>query len=816
MIGTKIPRHSLVVLMLVTSITIVMLSMFYAHYRLLADELIQVSATEHSRFVQETLESRAGARLDSIADDIIASIDAGEPAGAEAVLDHALTTDETLTGLRFSSNVAGAAAAGLMPGLAPAESPGWKDSQLVMTYPVTRGARDFGALTGSFEFAELQAESQAFTRELDTRQAEMRRSSYGLIVAGMVLTLVLCAAVIGWIVRNQRARIRNLTIQARKFRDADYGEPLPEAGDDAIGELARSFNDMRDRLRATTISRNYLDSILSGMNEAIIVTAGDGSIVTINRATSLLLGYEESELVGKTLDYIADEEKSAEFIGGALTKVPKDAFFNTKHGESIPVSYTCSALGGRRGTSSQRIYAAQNVTERQRVEKRMRYLARIDALTKIPNRMQFQHLLQRAIAGARRAGESLCLLYVDIDHFKEVNDTFGHLAGDDTLETVAERLAAALPKGTVIGRLAGDEFAAIVAGVGPDAEGIAKTDKLARSMLDRLAAPFYVQSHEVFMTASVGIAYYPENAPNVIDLIRNADAALYNAKRNGGNAHAYYVPSMNAAKVERLMTKSKLKRAFERDELLVHYQPKYNLETGEISGAEALVRWELPERGIILPAGFIPVAEETHLIIEVGEWVLDKVCEDLRFWQRSVRSPGRVSVNLSLKQLRQPSFIERINAVLGSHDVSPTSLELEITETTLMENPERTIRLLDQLYALGLHFAIDDFGTGYSSLSALQQFPISTLKIDQSFIRDLATSPDDATLVSTIVQMGRNLHMDVVAEGVENADQLRLLQRFGCSFAQGLLFGDPMSSDSYLELLLAQAEGTDERAVLFG
>jgi len=249
--------------------------------------------------------------------------------------------------------------------------------------------------------------------------------------------------------------------------------------------------------------------------------------------------------------------------------------------------------------------------------------------------------------------------------------------------------------------------------------------------------------------------------------------------------------------------------------LLVHYQPKYNLETVEVIGAEALVRWELPERGIILPSDFIPIAEESNLIIEIGEWVLDRVCEDFRYWQRSVSSAGRVSVNLSLKQLRQPNFIKRINSILRSYQVSPTSLELEITETTLMEDPERTIKLLDELYALGLHLAIDDFGTGYSSLSALQQFPISTLKIDKSFVQDMAVSTDDATIVGTIIHMGRNLNMDVVAEGVESEEQLNLLQEMECTYVQGLLFGDPMSSDNYLELLLSQAEGTDKYRALF-
>jgi EAL domain-containing protein (putative c-di-GMP-specific phosphodiesterase class I) len=272
---------------------------------------------------------------------------------------------------------------------------------------------------------------------------------------------------------------------------------------------------------------------------------------------------------------------------------------------------------------------------------------------------------------------------------------------------------------------------------------------------------------------------------------------------------------MNEAAVERLMTKSKLKRAFERDELLVHYQPKYNIKTGEIIGAEALVRWELPERGIILPSDFIPIAEETHLIIDIGEWVLDRVCEDFRFWQRSVSNAGRISVNLSLKQLKQPNFINRISAILRSYELSPTSLELEITETTLMEDPARTIKLLDELYSLGLHLAIDDFGTGYSSLSALQQFPINTLKIDQSFVRDIAVNADDATIVGTIIHMGRSLQMDVVAEGVETEEQLAFLQTLDCTYVQGLLFGEPMSSDNFLELLLAQAEGTDSHRALF-
>ena len=815
MVGSRIPRYLLFVLLLGTAVATIMLSMFYGQYRWLANEITTTSSAKHEAFLLDSYERLVRAQLHAVAEEFAADLDSNDPAQVSNLLNRALIEDDSLRGLRFVSDRMGVHQTGNVPDFDADASATWFSDGLVLSYPVVRNDEQLGMLIGSFGLQELRAESQTFSAGLLSKESQSRRVSYLWIGAGTLATLSLCLGVVWLIIRKHTARIHELREQAEKFSGAEFGEALPHTQGDALGELAAVFNDMRERLRSTTISRDYVDSIFAGMNEAIVVTSIDGVIKRINRATTILLGYEEDELVGASIDFIVNKSKSATLVDDGTSGVPQEAFFESKFGETIPVSYTCSVVAGEGGVSEDRIYAAQNITERKRTEQRIRYLARIDSLTKIPNRMQFQHLLQRAIARARRAAEPLCLFYIDVDQFKQINDTFGHLAGDATLETVAERLSAALPDKSLIGRLAGDEFAVIVSGLGPDSGEERKTAALARALLDRLADPFFVQGHEVFMTASMGIAYFPKDATNVIDLIRNADAALYTSKKVGGDVFTYYRPQMNEAAVERLMTKSKLKRAFERDELLVHYQPKYNLLTGEVFGAEALVRWELPERGLILPSDFIPIAEETGLIIDIGEWVLDKVCEDFRIWQRSTTSPGRVSVNLSLKQLRQPNFISRINSILRGHEVSPTSLELEITETTLMENPERTIKLLDQLYALGLHLAIDDFGTGYSSLSALQQFPISTLKIDKSFVRDVAINPDDATIVGTIVQMGRNLNMDVVAEGVETEDQLNFLQRLNCTYVQGLLFGDPMSSDNYLELLLAQAEGTDSYRALF-
>ena len=814
MIGSRIPRFFFYATALGVVVAGIMLSMFYGQYRWLANQIVATSYEDHRTLLEASFERRMRAELHAIANELPIDSSA-RPDAVRSVLSQAMSATPELNGIRYTSSADESWMNGSYPQVNYTAETIWRNEQVLITYPVIRDQKEIGHVSGAFSLANLQADLVNFSEQVQTKENESRRVSYLWIGGGTIAVLLLCGVVVWVLVLEQTNRIRQLKAQAEKFRDADFGEPLPAGRGDELGKLATVFNDMRDKLRTTTHSRDYVDSILSGMNEAIIVTGSDGQIQRINTATTHLLGYEEDELVGTSIDFVIDTKKSRSLASDEPSRLPREAIFQSRYGESIPVSYTCSIVDNNGIGESNRIYAAQNITERRRAEKRIRYLARIDPLTKIPNRMQFQHLLQRGIAKARRASQPLCLFYIDIDHFKDINDTFGHLAGDTTLETVAERLSSALPDDSVIGRLAGDEFAVIIRGLGPDKVGLDKTKALAQKLLNRLADPFFVQGHEVFMTASLGIAYYPKDAPNVIDLIRNADAALYSAKKNGGNESSFYVPAMNEASVERLMTKSRLKRAFERDELLVHYQPKYNLETGEVFGAEALVRWELPDRGLILPSDFIPLAEETSLIIEIGEWVLDKVCEDFRVWQRSVSSPGRVSVNLSLKQLKQLNFIKRINSILRGHEVSPTSLELEITETTLMENPERTIKLLDQLYGLGLHLAIDDFGTGYSSLSALQHFPISTLKIDKSFVRHVVTSPDDATIVDPSVQMGRNLNMDVVAEGIEDEGQLNFLQKLGCTYVQGLLFGDPMSADNYLELLLAQAEGTDTHRALF-
>ncbi|HVY83325.1 MAG TPA: EAL domain-containing protein, partial [Steroidobacteraceae bacterium] len=630
-----------------------------------------------------------------------------------------------------------------------------------------------------------------------------------LVAGGLGLLGAILGAWLGWRAgRKLEQPIVQLIRSADRIGQGDYTRPLDVVRKDELGELQQALERMRAKLRQTTINKNYMTSVLNSMTDAVFVSSPDGVIKTANAAACKMLGYAEEEILGRHISAMLDERERQSFDLLQAAQETRETVVRTRNGQTIPVSLTGSQIASDDPQFQGNIFVARNITDRKRAERRIRYLARYDALTKVPNRMQFHHLLQQAIARGLRSGQSVALLYLDMDRFKEVNDTFGHGSGDRVLEVLAERLTRALPKDTIIGRLAGDEFALFVDGLPSESDNRGPIAHLARSILTDVARAFQLNQHEVFLTASIGIAFCPRDAENVIDLIRNADAAMYYSKQNGGNTFAFYSPEMNAAAVERLMLKSKLRRALERDELVIAYQPKVDLRTGRIIGAEALLRWRLPGHGDIPPAQFIPLAEETNLILDIGEWVLNRVCLDYRHMQAEVGDPGRISLNLSLKQLRQASFILRCRSVFRRHGVSPTSFELEITETTLMADAKRTVRLLDELYAMGLHLSIDDFGTGYSSLSALQQFPIGTLKIDQSFVRDVSEDAGDATIVRTIIDMGRSLGMDVVAEGVESQRHLEFLRRHNCYYAQGKLFGEPCTGEELLALLARQASGT--------
>jgi diguanylate cyclase (GGDEF)-like protein/PAS domain S-box-containing protein len=674
---------------------------------------------------------------------------------------------------------------------------------------LTEGEEERSVRTAMAEAAELQATDPAAALAVMQRQDEhLLADVYSGRITLVILTGFALTLLAGWITSRLTARIdRGIASVVRSAELIGAGQQDNAVTASGVADLAAiedALERMRQALASTTISRNYLGVLLNSMSDAVLVTQPDGRVRTANRAAEQLLGYEHGGLAGLELASLVADAHRAAFDPSRAHAAPGETVVSTARGQTIPVSVTASAISSDDPDFRGSIFVMRDITDRKRAERRIRYLARFDALTKMPNRMQFQHLLHQAITRALRQGRSLVLLYLDVDNFKEINDNFGHEAGDRVLETLSERLGRILPGESVVGRLAGDEFAVFAETTDGAHEQAAS---LARLLLTEIAKPQHVAGHDLEVTVSIGIASCPTDGDNVIDLIRNGDAAMYHAKRAGRNCHVFYAPEMNAAAVERLLLKGKLRRALARDEFMLRYQPKVELASGLVVGSEALLRWQLPGHGEIAPAQFIPLAEESRLILDIGAWVLNQVCSDYAAWQRRVADPGLVAINLSLKELSQASFIPRCRSVFEKHGVSPGRVELEITETTLMLDAERTLPLLDELRAMGVHLSIDDFGTGYSSLSALQQFPIGTLKIDQSFVRNAATDPDDATIVRTIIEMGRSLRLQVLAEGIETEEQRAFLLKSGCQYGQGRLFGEPMTADDFLETMLRQATG---------
>jgi diguanylate cyclase (GGDEF)-like protein len=436
-------------------------------------------------------------------------------------------------------------------------------------------------------------------------------------------------------------------------------------------------------------------------------------------------------------------------------------------------------------------------------EARLAYLAQFDPLTGLPNRALLADRFSQMIVQAKRHGSPLAVLFIDLDQFKAVNDTLGHAGGDGLLREVAARLQSAVRTGDTVARISGDEFAIVVADlVRPEDAAL-----VAQKVIDYLADPVQIDGSEVFVTASVGIAAFPSDGANAEALIGAADAAMYRAKQVGRNAYQFFTAEINQRSRARVQLGSELRRALEREEFTLFYQPKYRLASREPSGAEALLRWKHPERGMVPPAEFIPVLEETGLIVPVSEWVIQRACEDLKAW-RGAGCDMPVSVNLSARQFRQVNLHERIKALVGSTGVDPRLVELEITESHLMQDPDHAILVMRALCEVGMRIAVDDFGTGYSSLAYLTRFPISALKIDRSFVRDMSRDTSDATIVRTIVEMAHSLGFTVIAEGVETEEQATLLQRLRCEQAQGYFFALPMPPEELMRVCAPRSAQT--------
>ncbi|HEX8492471.1 MAG TPA: EAL domain-containing protein [Pyrinomonadaceae bacterium] len=534
----------------------------------------------------------------------------------------------------------------------------------------------------------------------------------------------------------------------------------------------------------------------------------EGRWLQVNHSLCEIVGYSEEELLEmegfQTITHPDDLGPHLAHVGQLLES--KTADYQTeeryihKDGQEVWVFLSVSKIRNARTASTRLIFQIQDITDRKQAEQQLLHDAFHDVLTGLPNRALFVDRLRQALGRSKRLGShKFAVLFLDLDRFKLINDSLGHMVGDQLLIGIARRLETCLRPGDTVARLGGDEFTILLEEINDTSEAL----RVAQRVEKELSLPFNLGGHEVFTSVSIGIAPSETGYERPDDILRDADTAMYRAKSLGKARHEVFDRAMHAHAMNLLQLETDLRHALKRDEFLLHYQPIVSLETGAIHGFEALVRWQHPKHGFISPSEFIPIAEETGLILPIGQWVLREACRQMREWQEQMPAASSlsISVNLSGRQFTQPDLIERITQVLRETGLAPSSLRLEITETVVMENIETAAAMLKQLQALGVELSIDDFGTGYSSLSYLHRFPSSTLKIDRSFVSRMMDQSENVEIVRTIAVLAQNLDMNVVAEGVETEEQVIQLKALGCEYAQGFYFFRPMNASAITEVL---------------
>ncbi|MDA8163931.1 MAG: EAL domain-containing protein [Desulfobacteraceae bacterium] len=536
--------------------------------------------------------------------------------------------------------------------------------------------------------------------------------------------------------------------------------------------------------------------------EGIAITDARGAIQKVNPAFTTITGYTSEEAIGKNPRVLKSDRHDKAFYQRMWEALLRDGRWQgeiwnrRKSGEVYPEWLAITSIQDGLGRTTNYVAVFHDMTEIRRAEEELHYQANYDALTGLPNRVLLQERLKVALAQSRIGATRLAVLTIDLDNFKHVNDSLGHPQGDLLLHEVSRRFTACLPEGTTIARLGGDDFSVIIERLAHEEAAAEAADRL----IGCLTAPFRLSPHELFATVSIGIACFPADGQTPEDLIKNAEVAMYQAKEQGKNKYRLFTPAMNARVVKRLELENSLRRALEREELRVYYQPKVELASGRVLGMEALARWERPGVGLESPAEFIPLAEETGLIVPLGEWILATACRQTKEW-RDAGHPLTVAVNFSPRQFTQPGLIERLREILAGSGLPPAALELEITESVVMEEEEEVLAILRELRDLGILLALDDFGTGYSSLHYLRQLPLHSLKIDRSFVRDIPADRDGMAITAAILSMARDLGLEVVAEGVETEAHLRFLGARGCRWGQGYLFSPPLPAAEFEGLL---------------
>lgn len=612
--------------------------------------------------------------------------------------------------------------------------------------------------------------------------------------------------------RQQRVvALANHTILVRRdgteMSIEDTAAPILDREGGVIGAVL-VFHDVTEKAKIRN-ERKRLSGILEATPDFVGISTVDGRRVYVNQAGRHMLGIPDEEDVAG----LAVLDAYPEWIRGFMENevIPLVAENGVWRGETallsrdgveIPVSLVAVAHKGADGEVEFISTIARDISERKRFEAQLVHQATHDALSGLPNRLLFYDRLGQALAQAGRAEGVIAVMLLDLDRFKTINDTLGHDTGDLLLKEVAHRLTGCLREKDSIARWGGDEFTFLL----PDLDHPEEAAEVATKILDALSHPFKLADEDMYINASIGITLYPADGRTREGLVQNAEVAMYRAKEQGESAYQFFTGDMNARAFERLTLENGLRKALERGELMLYYQPQVELKTGRISGMEALLRWRHPDFGMVSPARFIPLAEETGLIVPIGEWVLREACRQNKAWQDAGLERMRVSVNLSARQFKQQDIVEMTAAALKETGLDADCLELELTESCIMQNPDAAILTLEKLKKMEVHLSVDDFGTGYSSLNYLRRFPIDCLKIDRSFVQDIPGSTDAAAIVSAIVAMARSLMLEVVAEGVETGDQLAYLKQLRCDRMQGFLFSRPIAADEFEKLVKNQQE----------
>lgn len=545
-------------------------------------------------------------------------------------------------------------------------------------------------------------------------------------------------------------------------------------------------------------SEAFASSIINHAVDGIITMDINGIIKYVNPAAIQIFGYSSSEVIGKNINILIPEIYFTDCHNSDIN----DKFINTnievvgnrKDHSTLPMDLTISKfyVGGKCYFT----IMLRDITERKRYEEMIRYQAFYDSLTGLPNRLLLKERMDLGISHAKNTRQKMAIMYLDLDRFKLINDTLGHDIGDKLLKEIANRLKKCVRSDDTVTRLGGDEFVILLSRIIRE-EDVAK---IANKILHAIRETIIIDTHELYLTSSIGIAIYPDGGEDYETLVTNADVAMYRAKEKGKNNFQFYTPALNDKAVERLALENSLRRAVEYEEFVVYYQPKVNTENENIIGMEALIRWQHPNWGMVPPQKFIPLAEETGLIVPIGEWVLRSACAQNKAWQNAGFPPLIVAVNLSVRQFELQDLTKMISKVLEETGLDPIYLELEITESIAMKNVEYTLKVINELRSLGVKFAIDDFGTGYSSLSRLNSFSVNTLKIDRSFVSKIDGEKDNSILASTVLALGKSLELGIVAEGVETKEQVKFFKENKCDEMQGYYFGKPMSSKDFEKL----------------